>query len=381
MEPTGNVIQSGEDKQLPHLLGNVWELLIDPMPPQGKQTWQSKTDILVVKKGDSRGHVPFRALPPFMTEQEINRPAKQTVIYTLGETKGGKAVIQKKYRLVTDEQVGGRPRVEHVGEGELTFDLRAGVPQSLEMEYTLTFRRENIDVRIPTTVSARLLTKAETDEMARKQAEREEARKAAAAEAAKPRAISETALNAAIEDLKSDNHFKVTAAAKQLSLAIPDDKRRKEVVEALKPLLKSEESFVPGAAAKALGVWGTKESVPALLEMLDEGNVFQKSAAMDALAVIKDERGIEAIVERMLSARNRSGAVKALKSAGPMVEKPMIELLDHHDWLLRMAACQVLAEVGTEASVKPLEELEARSRGPVAQEAKKALEAIKARRQ
>jgi HEAT repeat protein len=63
-----------------------------------------------------------------------------------------------------------------------------------------------------------------------------------------------------------------------------------------------------------------------------------------------------------------------------MIEKPMIKLLDHHNWLVRMSACQVLAEVGTEASVKPLEELEARSQGSVAQEAKKALEAIKARK-
>ncbi len=381
IEPTGNVLKSGEDSQLPYLLGNLWELMIDPMPPEGKRTWHSSNEILVVKKRNRQSRVPFRPLPLFLTETEVNRPARQTVTYTLGETTGKTAVIQKKYKLVTDEKIGGRPRVEHVGQGEIAFDLRAGVPQSLAMEYTLTVRRENVDIRIPTTVSARLLTKAEAEEMARQQAERAEAAKAAAAEAAKPRSISETALNAAIADLKSDNHFKVRSAANRLALAIPDDQRRKEVVEALEPLLKSDQSFVPGAAAKALGVWGTKESVPALLEMLEQGGVFQKSAAMEALAVLKDERGIEAIVEWMQSARNPSGAVKALQAAGPMVEKPMVELLDHHDWLVRMAACQVLADVGTEASIKPLEELEARSQGGVAQEAKKALEAIKARGQ
>jgi HEAT repeat protein len=97
--------------------------------------------------------------------------------------------------------------------------------------------------------------------------------------------------------------------------------------------------------------------------------------------VLKDERAIEAILQQMQSMQNPSGAVKALTAAGPMVEKPMIELLDHHNWLVRMAACQVLAEVGTEASIKPLEELEARSQGSVAEEAKKALEAINSRKE
>jgi hypothetical protein len=365
---------------LPYLLGNLWELLIDPMPPEGQRTWQSSNEIVIVRKGGRQSHVSFLARPPFTTDKDVNRPAEQTVSYTLAATTDRAAVIEKKYRLVTDEKTGGRPRVEHVGQGQIMFDLRAGVPQSLAMEYTLTVRPENVDVRIPITVSARLLTKAEAEELDQKKAERLKAAKAAAAEAAKPRAISERALNAAIADLASDNHFKVRAAARQLALAIPVDERRQEIVAALEPLLKHRGSFVPGAAARALGVWGTNESVPALVEMLEQGGTFQKSAAIEALSALNDERATEAILKHMPSMQNPSGAVKALQAAGPTVEKPMIELLDHHDWLVRIAACQVLAEVGTEASVKPLEELEARSKGTVADEANKALEAIEDRR-
>ena len=108
-----------------------------------------------------------------------------------------------------------QPDQRYVYEIKIEADL-PGEKQSLAMEYTMTVHQENVEVRVPTTVSARLLTKAEAEELARKQAERQEARKAAAAEAAKPRAISETALNAAIADLKSDKSFVPGAAAKAL---------------------------------------------------------------------------------------------------------------------------------------------------------------------
>jgi HEAT repeat protein len=72
-------------------------------------------------------------------------------------------------------------------------------------------------------------------------------------------------------------------SAQPRALDLPS-RRHQEVAQALEGLLNSSSSFDREEAARALGVWGTRESVPPLLRVSQSPHSGPKKAAQDALA-------------------------------------------------------------------------------------------------
>ena len=72
-------------------------------------------------------------------------------------------------------------------------------------------------------------------------------------------------------------------------------------------------------------------------------------------------------------------ASQALRDMGPVAEDAVLPLFEHPDWPVRLEAYKVLKAIGTGKSIEPLKKLLARSKGLVAEEAKKALRAIESR--
>jgi len=370
VDPTGNVIRSSGHAYLPALLGDLWALVLDPLPPEGKQRWTSSNEVVVVRQS---ANFPWRL--PFATGSETSRPARQTVRYSLGKADGGVVTIEKKYELVTEEKVGEKPYLQQLGEGQIEFDLAAGVPKSLAMKYTIAVQREGRQVEIPVSVSARLLDAAEAEELA--------GRREAALEAAKAAAKKEldgATLDATLADLRSDDTERILRAAKRLTGAVPDEARRQEVAAALEALLPSPVKYVPGDSAKALAVWGSEANVPALVVALEQGgSVLRRQVFIESLAKLKDPRGAEAIAKHLLTHETRAIAIKALQGMGPTAEGAVVPLLEHGDSGVQVAACQILGTIGTQESAAALEKAESASNKTVAAEAKRALEAVRSR--
>ncbi len=376
IDPQGTAIKYTGDCQLPFLLGNLWQLLIDPLPAQAKQTWEIKRDIAITENEDR-----FRWMGPMMSRESggARRPGHETTTYTVGAAAGDVLMIQKKYELATEEKSGDAPVMEHMGSGQIKFDLKAGVPTSLDMNLTIRITNENVTVRIPTVVKAHLLDAAEAAKFDREQAATQDRLRAMVAEHAKPKAMDDAGIDRALSDLKARDSFKVTGAADQLAKAIPVEARRVQVAAALEPLLSDRDHWVPTSAAKALGVWGGKANVPALIAAANDHDVFLRGAAMEALGNIKDPRGAAVIAKQFLDHGSRQAAAKALRAMGPAAEPVVLPLLNDRDWSVQLDACKLLADIGTTASIKPLQNLPPNTNRLVEMEAEKAVKAIESR--
>src|SRR5262249_51831833 len=141
-----------------------------------------------------------------------------------------------------------------------------------------------------------------------------------------------------------------------LHKAGPTKEKRAEVEKAVQPLLNDRDTFIQGDAIKAIGVWGSKDSVPALIKLLKHTWVFTRQAVYDVLPTFKDERSAEPIAQGLKDFAERGHAAKAIKVLGPMAEKTVLPYLNTDDVFLRPEICNILAEIGTKASVPALEE-------------------------
>jgi predicted Zn finger-like uncharacterized protein len=156
-------------------------------------------------------------------------------------------------------------------------------------------------------------------------------------------------LNDALAMLKDSQVFRRKNAAEWLGRAPLDEARRAEVAQALAGQLNDALVGVP--AATALGVWGTKDSVPALLKVVENENNPAWTQAMDVLAKLKDERAAEPAARYLPNFFKRGSAVKVLREIGPPAEKEVLKYLHNKDAGVRTEATNLLKGYGTKDAV------------------------------
>lgn len=157
--PQGGVIRSNrtdDESQLPHLLGYTWQLLLQPLAEDGAATWKTQRTIALYTKSEQKRWPPP---PPWerQADNRVDRSARETITYTLGQPDGSVLPVQRQYDMSTDEKVGDSPVLRQSGQGKFLFDTKAGLIQSLDMKLTIEVNQENIAIKIPVTISARLL--------------------------------------------------------------------------------------------------------------------------------------------------------------------------------------------------------------------------------
>jgi HEAT repeat protein len=153
--------------------------------------------------------------------------------------------------------------------------------------------------------------------------------------------------------------------------------RRREVARALEALLGAADVSVRREGIDALGTWGDKDSVPALLQALKDKET--RVNAIKALGPLKDERAAEPITKSLEDFFEQGEAVAALKKMGPAAEKAVLALLNHPDAGRRGQACDILKVIGTRQSLPLLEKVAAANDFFVSPAAKEAIRAIQAR--
>jgi len=330
--------------QLPHILGNLSQLIMIPFPDDAAAKWtETEKTSITLKTEDNRFPFPRPRFGPFADRDEGQRlEARERTEFERDEPKANTIVIHKKYELKTTQTHDGEPRMMLAGESEITFDLKLGLPISLAGKLKLTNNTENTTHRTPITISAKLLSE---EEQARLEADQKEA--------ARRKPLDDAALAEALADLTAGEAFRVQNAAGKLERALPQG-RQSEVARALEPLLENKESFTRQAAARALAVWCDKESVPALIGALDDEFFTVPWAALEALGKLKDERAIEPIIDVLKAKKNRQQAIQALVAMGEIAEDAALALLAESDSDMRYDACQVLKEIGGKKSIKLL---------------------------
>jgi S1-C subfamily serine protease len=188
----------------------------------------------------------------------------------------------------------------------------------------------------------------------------------------------------ALEDIKSSDAGRRRGACERLAAAKPAEPR-KEVVEALAPLLTTPDLFTRLAALKAHVAWAGKDGVSTYYNLLKTDNNFVARAILiEALGKLDGSRAAEAIAARLPELTDRGAAVKTLKAIGTAAEKAVVEYLGHRDWGVRLETCHILKEIGTAASVEALKKaadgLDAGQAPKVSAAADEAVAAIAARK-
>jgi hypothetical protein len=179
-----------------------------------------------------------------------------------------------------------------------------------------------------------------------------------------------------LTDLRSANAHHARSAADRLKGAWPNT-RSAEVARGLDGLLGDNQTQT--SALKALARWGDRDSVPVVINLLEQP-FADRGSAMDALVALKDPRAIAPIARRVADQWGRSKALQALRTFGNPAEPALIDLLTDGDFFVRREVCQILRDIGTPASIEALGRLAADNRQPVLQaDAQEALQAIRKR--
>ena len=173
IDSTGKVLRSNRStnaQQLSAALGLDWELLLPVLSSGGQPNWETSDKVaMTTRQAQQSNHWP--PAPPWQQQapqESVERSAQLTVDYTIDSVSGDMVTIHRKLELMTDEKVGDAPLEKLSGEGQIVFDAKAGLVQSLEYKQTSELNQQNLTVRVPVTVSARLLG---PDELAKMKAD------------------------------------------------------------------------------------------------------------------------------------------------------------------------------------------------------------------
>jgi len=373
LDRRGKMLVSRELTHLPFLLGDVEVLVFEEFPSEARAQWSNQHDIVVQER--TSGPFPFMFGPPGATSS-TQRTAKERLEYAVLDVQGDSVRLRKKYSLRTGDEGGAAPRFDMSGTGDFTFDVKEGMIAAMAMKYEIRVNEPNVTLRVPVSLTYRLLT---PDELAEHRKRAEEARAKAAAEAAKanaPKPFEAGERERLLADLQSVDERKIQAAVDRLAKA-PADDRAAEVAKVLAPLLTHSNDWIKGAAASALIAWATPEVEAELVQGSKSENLWVRGRSIQALARVKTEKAAEAVAAQMY--RNRGEAAKAMREIGAVAEPAAISCLKDRDGWVRGEACAVLADIGGPRSLEALAEFAKQGDMWDKQHADKAMTAIRKR--
>ncbi|KAA0131711.1 hypothetical protein FYZ48_26630 [Gimesia chilikensis] len=341
---------------LPYLIGHLSQINLIPLSPAGKAEWseQDKAKISVISS--DRMTLPFRG-----PNVEKTLEAKKSTEYVIEGEQGNLVTIKVQHSYRTIAMVEDGPEVELTGSGQIQFDKQQGAVKELKLDYKMVRRSESSTHRIPITITSHQLT---AEELAQQQAAQAELRKKHEAEMQKREAAAkfevpknlDAELTGILQDLSTTNLLQRKTALKKLSQAKPT-KKNPEVARILIGLLESKDITIVKDASEALVVWSTKENIPAMIQLLPEVNILGQENVMQAILQLQTDEGTEAVAG-LLSDRSRAHqAGNQLIKYGSDAEDAVLEQLAPEDFLTTVNVMRVLKEIGTEKSLKKIDEV------------------------
>ncbi len=188
---------------------------------------------------------------------------------------------------------------------------------------------------------------------------------------------------ASVDDLikiigKKTEHRRVAAAEKlrDHSEAGPNADIAKKLIE----LLKADQVTVRNAVAQALEKWSAPENNAAVQKNLKGSTLEIRQSMLRILAAHKYEAAAGDIAECLADKDDRKLATESLIAIGEPAQKAVIKMLDHRDSKVKLAACEVLKEIGTSDSVAALKKASDSWTGTDRLTAKKILKELEAKK-
>jgi len=358
----GSIIQQGDAAPQP-MQFDLTSFIIEPLSAKGDAKWEFTNPTVVV-------HEELESVEPggisrLVRIKKNNLVATEKISYSLMPgTNAATVIIKKQLEVKTRQMVGDSPRIQTAGEGEIVFDTKLGVPRSMEFKQTLTEAEENLTRKTPMTLTYKLLegkereaalvALASTNRLATS-TNRPPAKLTPPKAEAKP--LTDIERTQILADLKSARTFTKRSAANRLAEAAVTRKHCDEVLKALAPLLADADLFTRAAAVKTLGTWGNRDSVTALIKMMDDPEFSVRWAVFDALAALQDQRAIEPLAKFLATGKDNHRATQSLRSFGAAAEESVTKLLAETNVSTQREAAQLLQDIGTKKSLRDLEKL------------------------
>lgn len=326
----GQDISIQGSSQLPYLLGNLSEMMIEPLPKNDEKAWDKSRELHIAL---SNGMMPRMMLRDENVKKLV---AAEKTTYRQTKQEGDLVLVAKTYQLSTAENVKDKPRFEIAGKGTLTFDRRQGLFVGMTFEQTLSVREPTVARETPIKITYKLLDDAAV----------------AKADAESSRSLNADELEAVLDDLKvKDKALGRILELQQKAPANPNP----EVGIALTKFLESTDQNTRYATAKALEIWATAVDLPALNKAVADPFNLVRHSSLKALTRLKPEDALQPALKMLTGeATDRLPAVQALKIIGAPAEGALIENLKHQEWMIRLEAVRLLSEFGTEKSLAPL---------------------------
>lgn len=366
----GRVSRIDGSSQLPYLLGDSAQMILEPLPSTAKSAWTSAGDtgVSVIVT-----FYPFHRFYPFSrAEYHEGTDATEKTSYTVESVTDKLITVAKHYELATTSLISGKPRIEATGNGTWKFDVQRGVPSSLDFSMRVTARERNNTEEIPLRVTYRLITEEELAKIAK---DAEEAKRE------KERPLTDKEIGDVVRELNSGDRERVIRSGKSLADRSPM-KPSPEVAKALESVLLTHgDAGAREWAAKALTKWAVPESIPTIAKALNDSWPPVRIAALEVVAKNKPELYIPAIAQRLSDGFTRHTASGILKSIGAPAEDAVLAYASTPDKGVLREAFDVLAVIGTKKSLPVLEKSLDDKDWWVKDAAQKAMDAIKVRAQ
>lgn len=374
----GQVLHAeGVDQELPFGLGALPLLAIEPVSDKGEDTWgtQRITAIRQIERQESRfdpysrfgGRPPHFGRPrgfpgppsPFgpggSTEVSKVHMALEVCGYELAESTPEIQVIKKTYEFQTIDDV-ENPYFRLSGTGSIRFSRTRLMPEEIHCDLHLQIRSDDGSIlRVPIDVICSLLTNAELADFnmqvnngLQRPAPKVGTNPAVRPAPANPVPAGPETLEQHLATLRNAeaNFSQKYIAMSAISRMTPDDNHRKEVLDAVEPMLKDSNSTLQTTALRVFGAWGTEDRAGTLIEMAESPSQTLRRQAIRALGTIGGKKAAEVVARRLTDKTDMLTAARALKDMGSVAEEPVLKLADHPEQQVRYNVYQILGKVG-----------------------------------
>jgi HEAT repeats len=153
-------------------------------------------------------------------------------------------------------------------------------------------------------------------------------------------------------ELESGSVTRIRAATAQIEKTAPDE-NQKEINGHLVRLIDSTDAVTRQSAARALVAWANADVAGELIKGLESSDRAVRLEMMSALANVKGERAILALIGMLKKERDK--AREALIQLGSDAEGPVRAELKSRDMWIREDACKILEKIGSSESYRALD--------------------------
>jgi hypothetical protein len=130
------------------------------------------------------------------------------------------------------------------------------------------------------------------------------------------RPVKEPRIQALLYDLKSPDKHARQSAGDKLAAVAPLEENRESVALALLSVFNDPDLFVRWSAVKAMGVWATPDTIPALIKKLSDPEHAVRWATLESLGTLHDRRAARPVAEMVVRGQDRHFAANALRPDG-----------------------------------------------------------------